>query len=192
MPAQKLLSCIYRTGQFFGAVHVIDVLQGKLTAKVEQHDHQRLSVFGIGNDLTDNQWRSIIRQLVVLGFLRVESERYGALVLTKESRALLRGEMTLYLREDVAEPKLRKKPKPKKQGVSEGDKALWEELRACRKRIADEQGVPPYVIFHDATLMGMMEYRPSTLAQLLDINGVGKAKLDKYGAEFLSIINGGG
>lgn len=190
VPAQKLLSCIYRTEQRFGAVHVIDVLQGRATPKVEQHDHQRLSVFGIGHDLSDNQWRSVIRQLVVLGFLRVESERYGALVLTKESRSLLRGEITLYLREDIAEPKLRKKPKPKKRQVSDADQVLWDQLRACRKRLADEQGVPPYVIFHDATLMGMMEYRPSTPAQLLDINGVGKAKLESYGAEFLSIING--
>ncbi|MEM7280657.1 MAG: RecQ family ATP-dependent DNA helicase, partial [Pseudomonadota bacterium] len=191
VPAQKLLSCIYRTGQFFGAVHVIDVLQGKTTPKVEQHDHERLSVFGIGTDLSDNQWRSVIRQLVVLGFIRVESERYGALVLTKESRALLRGELTLYLRVDVAEPKLRKKPKTKKRGVADADRVLWDQLRACRKRLADEQGVPPYVIFHDATLMGMMEYRPGTPLQLLEINGVGKAKADRYGAEFLSIINGG-
>ncbi|MCV6604443.1 MAG: DNA helicase RecQ [Porticoccaceae bacterium] len=187
--AQKLLSTVYRSGQRFGAGHVIDILRGKQNDKISQWDHQQLSTFGIGADLTDSQWRSIIRQLVVHGFLVADPERYGALRLTEASRPLLRGEITLTLRQDVAEKALRRPArKPTSSAVSDGDRQLWEALRARRKQLADEQGVPPYVVFHDATLMEMMEYQPTSEAELLNISGVGQSKLDKFGSEFLQVL----
>ena len=190
--AQKLLSCVYRTGQRFGAMHIIDVLRGKQTAKISQYRHDALSTYGIGAHYSDKQWRSIIRQLMVQGLLRNEVEQYGALTLTEKSRPLLRSEITLFLRKDVfeknTEVKTRKTAKTN-SNVSETDRQLWEALRACRKQLADKQGVPPYVIFHDATLMEMMEYRPATTRELLNINGVGETKLERYGDAFLSIIN---
>jgi ATP-dependent DNA helicase RecQ len=157
---------------------------------VAQHGHARLSVFGIGTELSPNAWRSAIRQLIVLGCLRADAERFGALVLTPSSRPLLRGDVSLQLREDKKEPLLRKKPKVEKGAVSDEDRALWDALRESRRRIAAEQGVPPYVIFHDATLMQMMEYRPTTPDALLGLSGVGQAKLERYGEQFLEVIRG--
>lgn len=189
--AQKLLSCIYRTGQLFGAGHVIDVLLGKSTDKIQQRRHHTLSTYGIGKDYHEQQWRSIIRQLMIQGVLHADVERYGALTMTEKSRPLLRGEMTLFLREDLKPNDAQSnQPKPRRENrsVSDNDKSLWEALRACRKQLADSQGVPPYVIFHDATLMEMMEYRPGNLDQLLYLNGVGQTKLDRYGNAFLEVI----
>ena len=187
--AQKLLSAVYRSGQRFGAGHVIDILRGKQNDKISQWGHQQLSTFGIGADLNDNQWRSVIRQLVVRGFLVADQEHFGALRLTEASRPLLRGEITLTLRQDVAEKALRKPARKAQQSaVSDNDRQLWEALRARRKQLADEQGVPPYVVFHDATLMEMMEYQPTSEAELLNISGVGQSKLDKFGAEFLEVL----
>jgi ATP-dependent DNA helicase RecQ len=186
--ARKLLSAIYRTGQRFGAAHVVDVLLGNETDKVVQHEHSRLSVFGIGGELTASAWRSVVRQLVVLGHLKADPERFGALVLTPQSRPLLRGDISLQLREDRREPVLRKKPKIARESVSDEDRELWEALRERRRRIAAEQGLPPYVIFHDATLMQMMECRPTTLEAMLGVSGVGQAKLDRYGEQFLDVI----
>ena len=187
--AQKLLSCIYRTGQRFGLGHVADVLRGKDTDKVQQFQHQHLSTFGIGEERSLKQWKSIARQLIAQGFIRVNQERYGALELTEKSRPLLKGEIKLFLREDMLSAKPEKKSKRNKYGnVSEQDREVWEALRECRKKLAEEQGVPPYHIFHDATLMEMMEYRPQNNAELLTLNGVGGVKLEKYGAEFLTVI----
>jgi ATP-dependent DNA helicase RecQ len=193
--AQKLLSCVYRTGQSFGAAHVVDVLTGKQTDKVSQHQHDKLSTFGIGKEHNEQQWRSIIRQLLVHGFLHADIERYGGLTLTEKSRPLLRGEITLLLRQDLhdvagkkAVGNLRKKAARQYNTVSNSDGKLWDSLRACRKRLADAQGVPPYVVFHDATLMEMMEYRPGTKEQFIHINGVGQAKLERYGDAFLEVI----
>jgi len=190
--AQKLLSCVYRTGQRFGTVHLIDVLLGKETDKVVQHRHHELSTFGIGADMDQQQWRSLVRQLLVQGYLRADVERYGALRLTEQSRPLLRGEMTLYLREDLRDREqaaLRKKPRRETTAtVPEAERGLWEALRDCRKRLADEQGVPPYMVFHDATLMEMLAHRPASEAELMTLNGVGEAKLARYGKEFLEVI----
>jgi ATP-dependent DNA helicase RecQ len=146
-----------------------------------------LSTFGIGGEHTDAQWRSVIRQLIVRGYLHAEVERFGALVLTPLSRALLRGEINLQLREDVTIPAGPKKRRavPKLTAPSGG---LWDALRACRKELADAQGVPPYVIFHDATLGEMMTVRPRTHAELLSVVGVGKTKLERYGDAFLQVI----
>ncbi len=192
--AQKLLSAAYRTGQRFGAAHVVDVLLGKGTDKILQHRHDRLSVFGIGTGLDASGWRSAIRQLVVQGYLRVDAERYGALVLTPSSRGVLRGETAVRLRE---EPRTSPAPRTKKArtapaALPEADRALWDALRACRLRLATTQDVPPYVIFHDSTLLQMIERRPRTPAELLELNGVGQAKLDRYGDDFLRILREAG
>ena len=190
--AQKLLSCVYRTGQRFGAGHVIDVLRGKDTAKVRQHRHERLSTFGIGADLSEAQWRSILRQLLVQGHLRSEAERYGALRLTAKSRPLLRGDERISLRRDATVKRQRKAaPKPG-QEVAPQDQGLWEELRELRRRLAEEAGVPPYVIFHDATLKEMLRRRPSSAEDLLTLHGVGQTKLNRYGAAFLQVLQGQG
>jgi ATP-dependent DNA helicase RecQ len=185
--AQQLLSCIYRTGQRFGAGHVIDVLLGKTTDKVRQHGHAEVSTFGLGSDTSAEQWRSILRQLVVGGFVSADAERFGALVLTSESRPLLRGEVSLKLREDpksVLGTKNKRRPR-----VSDADEELWHALRECRSRLAKDQGVPPYAVFHDATLFEMIEWRPSSLGAMRSINGIGEVKLDRYGEEFLAILN---
>ena len=189
--AQKLLSAVYRTGQRFGAAHVVDVLLGNETEKVTSYGHERLSVFGVGKEKPQNAWRSVIRQLVVQGYLRVDEERYGALVLTEASRPLLRGEIGVRLREDPQGPTRAKKKTKGTTALDEmtaGDRDLFERLRELRKQIAQEQGVPPYVIFHDATLMQMVNARPTRLDQLLELNGMGKTKLEKYGQAFLACL----
>jgi ATP-dependent DNA helicase RecQ len=186
--ARKLLSAVYRTGQSFGAAHVVDVLLGQSTEKTQRRGHDRLSVFGIGTDLSASQWRSVIRQLAVRGFLRVDHERYGALVLTEHSRPLLRGELTIELREDQRTPATRKKQRSAPADLAPGDHALWEALRECRRELAAEHNVPPYVVFHDATLKEMLAARPSTRAELLSVAGVGAAKLDRYGERFLEVL----
>lgn len=187
--AQKLLSCIYRTGQRFGAAHIIDVVRGKETDKVFQYDHHHLSTFGIGKELNEQQWRSVLRQLVVQGYVLADAERYGALRLTEQSRPLLRGDVSLTLRKDIAEPALRKATRKKSaSGVDDKDRALWDALRERRKQLADQHGVPPYVIFHDASLMEMMELRPSNEYELLNISGVGQAKMERYGADFIEVL----
>jgi len=187
--AQKLLSCVLRTGQRFGPGHVIDVLLGKTSDKVAKHGHDTLSTFGIGGDLTDAQWRSVVRQLLVRGYLHADVEKYGALVLTRAGRPLLRGDMSLRLREDPTMP-VRSRKRRSTHAVAEEDMGLWHALRACRKELADAQDVPAYVIFSDATLAAMIEVRPRTPAELLGVSGVGRTKLEKYGDAFLRVIRG--
>ena len=186
--AQKLLSTVYRTGQRFGAAHVVDVLLGKDTDKVRQHGHDRLSVYGIGKELAGPAWRSVVRQLIVQGFLSADQRRYGALVLTGQSRPLLKGEIGLELREDRKLKTSRKKRRDTAAPLATADQSLFEALRERRKQIADRLDLPPYVIFHDATLRQMAEVRPKTEVDLLSINGVGEAKLERYGQEFLEVI----
>jgi len=188
---QKLLSAVYRTGQMFGAAHVVDVLLGKETDKVRQHGHAGLSVFGIGADREAKAWRSAIRQLVVQGCLRVDPERFGALVLTEASRGILRGEQTLRLREDPAAPRKinsRSKRSSGREEIAIVDITFWDALRDCRQRLAAEHKVPPYVIFHDSTLRQMLTDRPVDSDALLEISGVGQTKLARYGDEFLEVI----
>ncbi|HSG64452.1 MAG TPA: DNA helicase RecQ [Gammaproteobacteria bacterium] len=188
--AQKLLSAVYRSGQRFGAAHVVDVLVGSATEKVTRNGHDTLSVFGIGKELTPVAWRSVIRQLVVQGYLQVDQERYGALALTSRSRALLRGEEGVRLRVDPKETAVRKKRRSATTAaaISDADRDLWDALRACRRRIAAEHGLPPYMIFHDATLLQMVEEKPHSEADLLSLSGVGRTKLEKYGGEFLETV----
>ena len=190
--ARKLLSAIYRTGQSFGAAHVVDVLVGNDTEKVARHRHEALSVFGIGADLQPSGWRSLIRQLVVRGRLRVDHERFGALALTDASRALLRGEETLRVREDPKDVAPRRKSRTAVSSeVADADRDLWEALRECRRKLASERNLPPYVIFHDATLKQMLAERPADRDALLRISGVGQAKLDRYGEQFLEVLRRG-
>ena len=191
VPAQKLMSCIVRTGQRFGAAHVIDVLRGKDTPKVQQHRHARLSTYGIGNDLAVNQWRSVLRQLVAGGYVRSDPARFNALTLTPASRPLLRGEETLTLREETKIAKRDRTPgKTRDDGfeIGLGDSALWEALRETRRTIAEEAGVPPFVVFHDTTLKELVRLRPDSPKAMLQVHGVGQAKLERYGEAFLAVI----
>ena len=189
--AQKLLSCVYRTGQRFGAMHMMDVLQGKETDKVVQHGHQQQSTFGLGKNIHEAQWRSLIRQLVVRGLLRVDIEGYSALQLTDQCRPVLKGEQSLFLRIEEIKAPTAKKPGSKsarKAQILPEDQELWDELRECRKMLAEESNVPPYVIFHDATLKEMLDIMPTSEAEMLRINGVGESKMEKYGDDFLHIL----
>jgi ATP-dependent DNA helicase RecQ len=188
--ARKLLSAVYRSGQRFGAAHLVDVLLGKETDKVLQHGHDQLSVFGIGKDLPSTTWRSVARQLIVAGHLRSDAARFGALVLTDTSRGVLRGTTPLQFREDPKRSVVASKKAASDRVVADKDLSLWEALRACRQSLASEHNVPAYVIFHDKTLHEMLAYRPQTAAEMLGISGVGQTKLDRYGDRFLSVLQG--
>jgi ATP-dependent DNA helicase RecQ len=192
---QKALSCVYRTGQRFGVVHLIDVLLGKTTPRIQEFFHDQVSTYGIGKDLNQAQWNSIYRQLVAGGYLDADIALYGGLKMV-DSMALpiLRGEQELWLRKDT----IHSKRKSTKSDVSKtttysfansAEEALWQALKAKRMELARDQGVPPYIIFHDATLMEILKAKPTKLNQLKLIGGVGQAKLDHYGAHFLSVIN---
>jgi ATP-dependent DNA helicase RecQ len=190
--AQKLLSCIYRTGQRFGQAHVIAVLLGEPEARIGQLGHDKLSTFGIGKEHDRNAWRSIVRQLVAHGLLSVDVAGHGGLFISDEGAAFLRERPPLSLR-------VLKKAKPDRTSVREAkealgatDHALFEKLRARRLELAKAQNVPPYVIFHDKTLMEMAARCPRSLAELRAIAGVGDAKLAHYGEAFLAVINGRG
>jgi ATP-dependent DNA helicase RecQ len=173
-------------------------LLGKDTAKIKQHGHTQLSVFGIGTGKPVQVWRSAIRQLVVQGCLRVDPERFGALVLTDSSRSVLRGEETLRLREDPAAPRGIKggsksggkssRSSTHAADIPADDIPLWEALRECRQRLALENNVPPYVIFHDKTLRQMLSERTADASAFLHLSGVGQAKLERYGDEFMAVI----
>lgn len=187
--AQKLLSCVYRTGQRFGAAHVIDVLLGNLTDKVRQHGHDQVSTFGIGNEFDLKGWRSLLRQLLVQGVLTADAERFGALKLTPAARPLLRGETSLVMRRDaVKASRPRRSGKTIEQPVTAEEQPLWDALRQCRRLLAQSLGVPPYVIFHDATLLDMLRTQPASAAELLQINGVGQSKLERFGDAFLEVL----
>ena len=185
--AQKALSAAYRTGQRFGANHLIDVLEGNSTAKVNQFGHDKLPTFGIGTELNGNGWRSVFRQLVARGYLTVDVEGYGALLLDEQARPLLRGEQKIELRKDTHKASKSKqvRQKPLADNINP---ELFEALRARRTKLATQQGVPPYVIFHDKTLLEIAEYMPQDMAQFSQINGVGDSKLEKYGEEFLTVV----
>ncbi|WP_035383604.1 DNA helicase RecQ [Ferriphaselus sp. R-1] len=191
--AQMALSCVYRTGQRFGVAHLIDVLLGKQTPKVEQFDHQRLSTFGIGHALTQQQWSSVYRQLVAAGFIAVDMEAYGGLRLAESARPVLRGEQSVWLRRD-AEPVKRRNTKAERGSrlreafADAHDDPLWQALRVKRMELAKEQGVPPYVIFHDSTLLEILNRRPQSLTELGQISGIGQAKLSRYGDDFLRVL----
>jgi ATP-dependent DNA helicase RecQ len=188
--AQKALSTVVRTGQRFGAGHVIDVLLGKATPRVQSLGHQNLSTYGIGGELSERAWRGVLRQLVAAGYLATDAEGYGALKLTARSVSLLRGQETLRLRRDPTASKVAKaaKASPSKDGASPADPALFERLRALRARLANEQGVPAYVVFDNKTLLKMTELKPRTAAELRRVPGIGEVKLARYGEAFLEVL----
>ena len=184
--ARKALSCVYRTGQRFGARHLIDVLLGKENDKVRKFGHQRLSTFGIGEELGMEQWRSVFRQLIARGFLSVDLKGFGSLLLTDRSRPLLQGEAEVFLRKDDRIKKTTRKQR--KTPLQVNDPELFEKLKACRTQLAVKQGLPPYVIFHDSTLVEMTQRLPSGPDELLQVSGVGAHKLEQYGEDFLAVI----
>jgi len=186
--ARKALSCVYRTGQRFGVNHLIDVLLGKNTAKIQQFQHQQLSTFAIGTELDIQQWHSVFRQLVSRGYIYADMDSYGAFKLNHKCRPLLRGEENIELRKDNTE-KVKKKKSPKSVAViPEGEQDFWEALKALRKQLANEYSIPPFTVFHDSTMKEMISQCPKNRDELLNISGVGLSKLDKYGEQFLAII----
>jgi ATP-dependent DNA helicase RecQ len=188
--ARKALSCVYRTGQRFGTGHLIDVLRGEITDKVRDRGHDRLSTFGIGNDLDEKRWRMVFRQLIAHELVNVDHERYNALALTDAARPLLRGETEFTVR--LSPEKTRKARVRHKAGMAEFPggipTTLFGRLRAWRASTAQERNVPAYVIFHDATLRDIALARPAALNDLRRISGVGDRKLEAYGEEILKII----
>ena len=204
--ARKALSCVYRfqqnRGQRFGAVHLIDVLRGKSTEKVAQYGHTSLSTFGVGADVSEAQWRAVLRQLIALGYLRSEGE-YNTLELTPTARQVLRGEVRMLLRQPGSTPKRTKGGQGVKTGSTSRGKGKppplpldaqglkrFEALKAWRAEVAREHNLPAYIVFHDATLAEMAQLAPESLAALAQISGVGSKKLEAYGKDILRVVNG--
>jgi ATP-dependent DNA helicase RecQ len=198
--ARKALSCIYRFhqngGQRFGAGHLIDVLRGKATDKVSQFHHERLSTFGIGADVGEQQWRAVLRQLIALGHLRTEGE-FNTLELTPTARVVLRGEVDMLLRQPSDAPRRGKgsrvargaaKDKPPPLALDGGGAERFAALKAWRAEVAREHNLPAYVVFHDATLAEMARAKPASLEALGQISGVGAKKLEAYGREILRVL----
>lgn len=215
--AQQVLSCIYRTGQRFGAGHIVDVLRGNKTDKVERFRHEQLPTFGIGTNLAEREWQSVLRQLIAGGYLGVQIDSYGVLSLTESSRSILRNEESVTFRKDPAPQSGRGKKRSgrgarsavvasevgqsglgKAGGVQSGsaaglqgtDHQLFLLLREKRLKLAQSEHVPPYVIFHDRSLLEMASQRPTSLSALSEIYGVGENKLHRYGQQFIDTIAG--
>lgn len=190
--AQMALSCVFRTGQRFGVGHLIDVLIGKVTPQVERFNHDKVSTFGIGKTLNQAQWSGVYRQLIAAGMLEADMAAYGGLKLTEAARPVLKGEQEVWLRRD-AEPEKRmskaeRSARAKEAFEGANDDPLWQALKAKRLELAREQGVPPYVIFHDSTLLEIHNRKPQTLDEMGQISGIGQAKLQKYGDAFLQVL----
>jgi len=187
--AQKALSCVYRTGQRFGVNYLIEVLLGNTNERIRTFGHQRVSTFGIGQELEKSAWQSVFRQLLALGFITVDAD-YGGLQLTESSRPLLRGEQKLALRRELNKRNVfvKKRVRQEVTNFSKTDKQLWEALRAKRLEIAQIQKVPEFAVFHDSVLKDMVYYRPKTLEELGKLKGIGKNNVAHYGQHFLDII----
>lgn len=191
--AQKALSAIYRTGQRFGAGHLIDVLRGEAGERIARLGHDRLSVFGVGRDLDASGWRSVLRQLAALGLVEIDVEGHGGLSLAGDCRAVLKGERQVALRRDPtpARPAGRSRSSSARTPTTFDDpeaEALFQRLKRWRLETARAQGVPPYVIFHDATLIAVAQARPTTRHALEGLPGLGAAKLERYGEAILNVI----
>jgi ATP-dependent DNA helicase RecQ len=190
LAAQQALSCIHRTEQRFGVAYLVDVLLGKATERIVRFGHDKQSTYGIGKQLEEKQWHSVFRQLVARGLVAVDFENFGALRLTEECRPILRSEQQLMLRKDIQIEKTKAGKLSRSANKSKSiNSLLWDALRDKRRELAEKQDVPPYIIFHDACLMSMMEHKPSTLEQLSRLPGVGERKLALYGAQFLAVID---
>ena len=190
LAAQKALSCVYRTGQRFGAVHLIDVLRGSESERIQQFGHDKLSTYGIGKDLDAKSWRGVFRQLVASGLLAVDSEAFGGLRLTDSSRGVLTGGQIVVLRKEAPGKKTRERDRGVRTGVAvePQDLSLFGALRELRAELAREQNVPAYVIFHDSTLRNIAEQRPESLGDLAKVGGIGGTKLERYGPQVLEIV----
>jgi ATP-dependent DNA helicase RecQ len=188
--AQKALSCVYRTGQRFGVAHVVDVLRGADTEKIGRFRQDALSTYGIGKDLSAGEWRSVLRQLVAMGLLYVDIAGHGGLKFGPDCRAVLRGERRIELRRDSVRQRPKRAEREKAPTIADGaaDHGVFEALRARRMALAKAQGVPPYVIFHDSTLMAMAAAKPRDIDAFARLPGVGGAKLSRYGQTFLAVI----
>ncbi len=184
-PARKALSAMLRTGQRFGVGHLVDVLLGVETEKTTRFGHDKLPTFGVGKELDKKAWQSLFRQLAARGVVETDHDQYGALVMTQAGRPILRGEEQIHLRRDV---KVRVSKRADRAFAAGGDTALFEVLRQERARIAKEQKVPAYVIFHDATLAAIAEAKPSSLAALGEVPGIGRSKLERYGETILAAL----
>jgi len=185
--ARKALSCIYRTDQRFGAAHLIDILMGRDTERVQQWNHDKLAVFGIGADLDEPTWRGVFRQLVALGYARPDHDAFGGLRLTAASRPVLKGDEKVEMRRQQVSSRI-KKSKGRKV---ESDNPLFQRLKAWRAEQARAQSVPPYVVFHDSTLGAIAAARPRDLDALSAIAGIGEKKLERYGPALLSLLKEG-
>ena len=195
--ARKILSAVYRSGERFGAAHVIDILRGAQTEKIGRFGHHRLPTFGVGADRGKNEWRSLVRQMVATGYLSLDIAGYGGLGITDRGRALLRGEGAFLYREDtviVRRPAAAREPRPGRgedwaeQPMVDGEAALLAVLKALRLGLARERGVPAYVVFPDRTLIDMVRRRPRSEAEFAAVNGVGAAKLKQFAGPFLAAI----
>ncbi|ADZ72662.1 DNA helicase RecQ [Polymorphum gilvum] len=190
--AAKFMSAVYRTGQRFGSAHVIDVLLGRENDKIARFGHDRLSVYGIGQEHPAKTWQSVARQLVAMGLVGVDHANFGALVLTDEARAVFRNERQVMLRRDRAAASLKRERGGQAGSLADDldqeDRLLFERLRRLRTQIARDNAVPPYVVFPDATLAGIARARPVTPDALLAVSGVGQSKLERYGEAFLDLV----
>ncbi|OZB59733.1 MAG: DNA helicase RecQ [Lysobacterales bacterium 14-68-21] len=195
VPAQKALSAVYRSGQRYGSGHVIDILRGIDSERVGQLGHDKLTTFGVGAEMDEKAWRSVFRQLLAAGLLATDPEGYGTLRLTPASRGVLTGGERVLLREDARPVRSARRRRDSQLltgasiGIEAYEQPLWDALRATRSQLAKQHGVPPYVVFHDATLLAMLRAMPSNEDELASISGVGEAKLKRYGRDFLAVIN---
>lgn len=201
--AQKALSTVYRTEQRFGVGYLVDVLLGADDQRIKNFNHDQLSVYGIGKEFSKQEWQTIFRQLVAMNFLKVDIAGHGGLSITKEGHHFLRNKTTLNLRKMIVKVKEKKTKikteksegaKNKKSSIltlsSDDDNELFAQLKAKRLEISREQKLPPYLIFHDKTLISMVNVRPKNLEEMLQVSGIGEEKLKKYGGVFLRVING--
>jgi ATP-dependent DNA helicase RecQ len=188
--AQKLLSAILRTGQRFGVGHLIDVLRGEATDKITQYGHDKLPTFGVGQDLGVNDWKLLARQMVSLGYLEVDGDGFNTLAVDESARPILKGQTSLSLRKPTVKlgGKRGRRSYTTQLGPGGVEPALWDALRAKRRDLAAEQNVPPYVIFHDATLIEIAHRKPQSLDEFLTIPGIGERKLARYGDDFLDVL----
>ncbi len=195
VPAQKALSCAYRSGQRYGAAHLIDILRGSDNEKIRGAGHDQLSTYGIGKDLTSATWRSVFRQLVAAGLLEVDAEGYGSLRLTEASRDVLAGKRTLMLRRESPQAARDSRSHARRDAgaaVPSEDLGVFGALRELRARLAREQNVPAYVIFHDSTLREIAARRPQSIAELAGLPGIGHGKLARYGEQVVEAVAGAG
>ena len=190
--AQKAMSCVYRTGQRFGAQYLIDVLLGKENERIIRFRHDKISTFGIGGELNENEWKSVFRQLIAAGYIEVDMTGYGGFSLTGKGLTALKKKENILLRKDPLQSKMTQKKTPKTQFVKsfehQDSEELWEDLRSLRMEIAKTEGIPPFIIFHDKTLAEIVSLLPQTLDELSGIYGVGQKKLENYGNQFLDVV----